>query len=177
MSLVNLASRLPDGLKSAIKDRLYPPLLGEGETAPEWHLQAHNGRWFRQGGHWTVMAFIGADLTHVGSRDWLVEVEAQTEKFLELGCHPVAVSPADAGALEGVANELNLTFPLLSDPGCVTANQFLASVQLPSGPIAIPSLYLVNPERKIRLSNRGMPSIAAVVRSIQALQQATRQGM
>jgi hypothetical protein len=41
----------------------------------------------------------------------------------------------------------------------------------------IPSLYLVNPERKLRLSNRGMPSIAAVVRSIQALQQATRQGM
>jgi len=39
------------------------------------------------------------------------------------------------------------------------------------------SVYLVNPERKIRLANRGAPSVEAIVRSIQALQQATRDGM
>jgi hypothetical protein len=41
----------------------------------------------------------------------------------------------------------------------------------------IPTLYLVNPERKVRLANRGFPSVEAVVRSIEALQQATRAGV
>jgi peroxiredoxin len=177
MSLLNLASRLPDGLKSAIKDRIYPPLLGEGETAPEWHLQARTGKWFRQGGHWTVMAFTSADFSDAATRQWLSDIEEQGERFLELGCHAVSVSPAEPDALERLAQELSLSFPLLTDPGCTVAKQFHAAFQLPSGPLMIPSLYLVNPERKLRLSNRGMPSIAAVVRSIQALQQATRQGM
>jgi hypothetical protein len=36
------------------------------------------------------------------------------------------------------------------------------------------TVYLVNPERKIRLANRGAPAVAAIVRSVEALQQATR---
>ena len=39
------------------------------------------------------------------------------------------------------------------------------------------TVYLVNPERKIRLGNRGAPSVAAIVRSVEALQQASRTGM
>ena len=177
MSLLNLASRLPEGLKSAIKDRIYPPLLGEGETAPEWHLQAHSGQWFRQGGHWTVMAFTGGDFADGAARQWLGDIEAQLARFQELGCHAVSISPASPDALERLAEEISLSFPLLTDADCTVAKQFHAAIQIPSGTLMIPSLYLVNPERKIRLSNRGMPSIAAVVRSIQALQQATRQGM
>jgi alkyl hydroperoxide reductase subunit AhpC len=39
------------------------------------------------------------------------------------------------------------------------------------------TVYLVNPERKIRLANRGAPSVSAIVRSVEALQQAARGGM
>jgi alkyl hydroperoxide reductase subunit AhpC len=41
----------------------------------------------------------------------------------------------------------------------------------------IRTVYLVNPDKKIRLANRGAPSVEAIVRSIEALQQATRDGM
>jgi hypothetical protein len=37
-------------------------------------------------------------------------------------------------------------------------------------------LYLVNPDRKVRLSNRGRPSVEAVLRSAEALQRATKTG-
>ena len=123
------------------------------------------------------MAFTGADFTDAGTRQWLGDIEAHVARFQELGCHAVSISRASPDALARLAEELTLSFPLLTDSDCTVATQFHAAIQIPSGPLTIPSMYLVNPERKIRLSNRGMPSVAAVLRSIQALQQATRQGM
>jgi alkyl hydroperoxide reductase subunit AhpC len=48
---------------------------------------------------------------------------------------------------------------------------------MPYGIKVIRSVYLVNPERKIRLANRGAPSVEAIIRTIQALQQVTKAGM
>jgi hypothetical protein len=57
------------------------------------------------------------------------------------------------------------------------ARQFRACIQLPLRPMYVRTVYLVNPERKIRLANRGAPSVSAIVRSVEALQQAARGGM
>jgi len=41
--------------------------------------------------------------------------------------------------------------------------------------VILRSVYLVNPDGKIRLANRGAPPATALVRSIQALQQTVGQ--
>ena len=61
--------------------------------------------------------------------------------------------------------------------GGSVARQFRACLQIPTMPMYLRTVYLVNPERKIRLGNRGTPSVAAIVRSVEALQQASRTGM
>jgi hypothetical protein len=38
-------------------------------------------------------------------------------------------------------------------------------------------VYLINPDRVVRLANRGAPSVEAIIRSVEALQQATKAGM
>ena len=35
-------------IKRTIQERVYPRLLPEGETAPEWHLQSWDDSWHRQ---------------------------------------------------------------------------------------------------------------------------------
>ena len=47
MSLMERARSLPEPLRRALRGQLYPQLLAEGCTAPQWHLQASDGRWVR----------------------------------------------------------------------------------------------------------------------------------
>ncbi|HJN76720.1 MAG TPA: peroxiredoxin family protein [Myxococcota bacterium] len=172
-----LRGALPTPVKEALKRRIYPPLLAEGETVPEWHLQSWDGSWHRHNNRkWTVMVFYPMDDTP-GCTAQLRDYRELHGRLGELGARVYGVNPAEADSHEAFARKLDLEFPLLTDRGGVVARQFKAALHLPFSTLVLRTVYLVNPERKIRLANRGAPPAAAIVRSIEALQQATRAGM
>lgn len=177
MSLRKSLASLPAPVKRAIQERVYPKLLPEGETAPEWHLQSYDDSWHRHGRHWSVLVFYVED----GGADdaaQLQEFEKHLADFTRLNVKVFGISSAEAPSHRAFAESIGVTFPLLTDRGGSVARQFKASLQIPvAGPMNIRTVYLVNPERKIRLGNRGNPSVAAIVRSIEALQQASKTGM
>lgn len=176
MSLRDLAHKLPAPLQDALRERLYPTTLPEGETVPEWHLQAWDGAWYRHNNRkWTLMVFF-PDGQDAAAEAHLRDVQAHLAELRALGVEVYAVNPAEAAEAKALSERLGLGFPLLTDRGGVVARQFKAAVQLPLSSLLLRTVYLVNPDRKIRLANRGTPSTAAIVRSVQALQQATRGG-
>lgn len=176
MSLRATLRKLPRPVADALRERLYPGLLAEGETAPEWHLQGWDDAWHRQGKHWSLLVFY-VDSADAADRAYLRELEAKTAAFAELGTKVFAVHPAEAPEHRDLAGAESLTFPILSDRGGSVARQFRALVQLPFGAWPTNAVILVNPARKIRLANRGRPSLEAILRSVVALQQVARSGM
>jgi len=176
-SLRKSLAGLPAPVKRQIQERVYPKLLPEGETAPEWHLQSYDDSWHRHGRHWSVLVFYVED---GGAEDaaQLKQFQEHLADLTRLNVKVFGISSAEAESHKEFANEIGVTFPLLTDRGGSVARQFKACMQFPiAGPMNIRTVYLVNPERKIRLGNRGNPSVAAIVRSIEALQQATKTGM
>lgn len=168
---------LPTPLKDAIKRKVYPQLLAEGELVPEWILQGHDDRWYRHNNRkWTVMVFYPGDDTP-GCTAQLQDFQEHYARLRELGAEVYAVNPAEASSHVAFAEKYGFQFPVLTDRGGVVARQFRAALQTPFKTVILRTVYLVNPERKIRLANRGAPPAAAIIRSIEALQQATRAGM
>lgn len=167
---------LPEPIKRALQERLYPKLLPEGETAPEWHLQAADGTWHRQGRHWSVMVFYPED---TGEEDLaqLREFQKYIKDFERLGVKVFGINQAEAESHNQVAEANGITFPLLVDRGGSVARQFKSCIQIPTAPMYLRTVYLVNPERRVRLGNRGNPSVEAILRSIEALQTASKTGM
>ncbi len=177
VSLHGLVSKLPSPLKDAVKDQVYPALLAEGETAPEWHLQSWDDSWHRhRRNEWSVLVFYPADDTP-GCGEQLATFQQHYARLKELGCEVYGINPAESPSHEAFAKKLGLEFPLLTDRGGAVARRFRSTLPVPGKPRLIRSVYLINPERKIRLANHGAPSVEAIVRSIEALQQATRGGM
>ncbi|MSP56112.1 MAG: redoxin domain-containing protein [Myxococcales bacterium] len=168
---------MPAPLKRSIQERVYPKLLPEGETAPEWHLQSFDDSWHRHGRHWSILVFYVQD----GGADdatQLKEFQEHLADFSRLNVKVFGISSEESASHKQFAEENGILFPLLTDRGGSVARQFHACMVIPiAGPMQIRTVYLVNPERKIRLGNRGKPSVAAIVRSITALQQATKTGM
>lgn len=177
MGIGHHLSKLPSPLKEFIKERIYPAPLMEGAQAPEWHLQAQDRSWHRQGRFWVVMHFLPACTAQPVVQQALRELQAHQAELKALKARVYAVMPAEEADLQQVVADFNLDYPLLTDRGASVARLFKAALQVPLKPLVIPTVYLVNPQGKIRLANRGAPSIAAVVRSIQALQESTRNGM
>ncbi len=175
-SLGSLASKLPTPVKQAIKDRMYPDLLPEGETAPEFQLQGWDGKWHRMKKEWSILVFYPGDDTP-GCTKQLQEFQEHYAELQDLGCEVYGVNPAEAASHQAFAEKYGFQFPLLTDRGSSVARRFKASIPIGLKPKMIRTVYLVNPERKIRLANRGAPSVEAIVRSIKALQQATKEGM
>jgi peroxiredoxin len=176
MSIRSALRKLPTPVKDGIKDRVYPQLLPEGETAPEWHLQSWDDSWHRLGRHWSLMFFF-SDPSGEADREQLRSLQAHLPDFDRLKTKVFAIHVAEGPEHKALAEELGLSFPILTDRGGPVARLFRSCVQLPVRPVYLSALYLINPERKVRLSNRGQPSVEAVVRSIEALQRATRAGM
>ena len=171
-----LFHQLPEAVQEAVRERVYPRLLPEGETAPEWHLQSWDNSWHRQGKHWSVMVFY----PHDGGEEDTVQLQAFQERleiFDRLKVKVFGINIAEAESHEEFAKSAGLTFPLLTDRGGSVARQFRACLQLPMKPVFLRTVYLVNPERKIRLGNRGNPSVDAIARSVEALTQASKTGM
>jgi peroxiredoxin Q/BCP len=176
MSLGSFLAKIPTPVKQAIKDKVYPELLPEGETAPEWQLQHFDDTWCRLKKRWSIMVFYPGDDTP-GCTAQLKEFQAHHARLTELGCDVYAVNPAEASSHQAYAEAQGFEFKMLTDRGASVARRFKASISTPMGPKIIRTVYLINPERKIRLANRGAPSVEAIVRSIEALQQATKGGM
>ncbi len=176
MGLRDLVKKVPIPLKQAVKDRLYPDLLPEGELAPEWHLQNWDGSWHRmRGDKWSILVFYPGDDTP-GCTTQLQDFDAHYEELQALGTEVYGVNPAEADSHKAFAEKLGLRFPLLTDRGAGVCRQFSATLPIPYGIKTIRTVYLVNPERKIRMANRGAPPVEAIIRSIQALK-ATKGGM
>jgi peroxiredoxin Q/BCP len=177
MNLRDLINKVPIPLKQAVKDAVYPDMIPEGELAPEWHLQDQHGKWHRmKGDGWALLVFYPGDDTP-GCTLQLQEFQGHLEKLNALGVSVYGVNPAEEGSHDAFAQKCNIGFPLLVDRGGSVCRQFRASLPMPYGIKVIRSVYLVNPERKIRLANRGAPSVEAIIRTIQALQQVTKAGM
>lgn len=168
--------RLPESLQQAARDQVFPRLLPEGETAPEWHLQSWDNSWHRQGKHWSIMVFYVQDGGRL-DREQLLAFQQRLEAFDRLKVKVFGFNIAEAESHEAFAKEAGITFPLLTDRGGSVARQFRACLQLPLRPVFLRTVYLVNPERKVRLGNRGNPSVDAILRSVEALQQASKTGM
>lgn len=175
-SLRKSLAKLPAPVKLGIQERVYPKLLPEGETAPEWHLQSWDASWHRQGKHWSVLVFYPED-GGVDDRAQLLSFQEHLADFQRLNVKVFGINHAEAPSHEAFAKDAGISFPLLTDRGGSVARQFRACLQLPLKPLYLRTVYLVNPERKIRLGNRGAPSVAAIVRSVEALQQASKTGM
>lgn len=175
-SLGSIAHKLPTPVKQAIKDRLYPDLLPEGEVAPEWQLQSWDGQWHRMRKGWSILVFYPADDTP-GCTAQLQDFQEHYAQLQELGCEVYAINPAEGPSHQAFSEKYGFTFPILTDRGGSVARRFKASMPMGFKGKVIRTVYLINPERKIRLANRGAPSVEAIVRSIQALQQATKGGM
>jgi peroxiredoxin len=176
MSLRQTLSKLPDPVKTTIQERAYPKLLAEGETAPEWHLQASDDSWHRQGKSWSVMFFF-VDGEQDPDRSELLSFQKNLPEFTRLGAKVFAITNKETWTNADLVKDLGLGFPVLTDRGGPVARLFKACLQLPLRPMYLRAVYLVNPERKIRLANRGTPSVEAIVRSVEALQKATKAGM
>jgi peroxiredoxin Q/BCP len=168
--------RLPASVQDAIRERLSPKMLAEGEVAPEWHLQSWDSSWHRQGKHWSALVFYVEDGGEA-DRAHLLEFQARLDRFAALGVKVFGINVAEEASHRAFAEAAGITFPLLTDRGGSVARQFRACIQLPLRPVFLRTVYLVNPERKIRLGNRGAPSVEAIVRSVEALQQAARAKM
>lgn len=177
MPVGRMLRNLPEPVKEAIKARVWPRPLAEGEAVPEWHLQAQDRTWHRQGAHWSVMHFLPScqDDPRIGTA--LEDLEQHRQALDGLGVRAFAVMMEEEDSTRAIAQHHGLGLPLLTDRGASVSRLFRAAIQLPLRPIVIPTLYLVNPSRKVRLANRGYPSVEAILRSVQALQQATRAGM
>jgi peroxiredoxin Q/BCP len=176
MGLRDLLNKVPTPLKQAVKERLYPELLPEGELAPEWHLQSYDDTWHRmRGDRWSLLVFYPGDDTP-GCTLQLQELAAHYPTLQELGTQVYGVNPAEAESHRAFAEKLSLPFPLLIDRGAGVCRQFSATLPIPYGIKTIRTVYLVNPDRKIRMANRGAPPVEAIIRSIQALK-ATKAGM
>lgn len=175
-ALHKLLGAVPAPLKQAVKDQLYPEILPEGETAPEWHLQSYDDSWHRMNQlQWSVLVFYPGDDTPGCTRQ-LQDFQAHHARLKALGCEVYGINPAEQQSHRAFAEKFGFTFPILTDRGGAVARRFHATVPIPFLLKIIRTVYLINPDRKIRLANRGAPSVAAIVRSIEALKAATKDG-
>jgi peroxiredoxin Q/BCP len=175
-SIGGFIRRMPEPVKQAIKSQVYPELIAEGETAPEFQLQHYDDSWHRLKKHWSILVFYPGDDTP-GCTAQLEDFQAHYAQLQALGCEVYAINPAEAASHRAFSEKYGFTFPMLTDRGGSVTRRYKATVSLPLRTWVLRTVYLINPERKIRLANRGNPSVEAIIRSIQALQQATKGGM
>jgi peroxiredoxin Q/BCP len=171
-----LSSKLPPSILQIVKGHVYPESIPEGEAAPQFHLEDQHGTTHVLEQEWTLIAFYPGDDTP-GCSEQLADVEAHREEFAKYGCKVIGINSADASSHAAFAKRLGLGFPLLVDTGNAVGKQYRAVTEVAGVTIPIRTIFLINPAHKIRLANRGSPSLKAILRSIHALQTASRTGM
>jgi thioredoxin-dependent peroxiredoxin len=163
-------------LHDRLKSRLYPEILHEGEVAPDWSLPGHDGAQHSSLKAWTVLIFYPRDDTPTCASQ-LQSFNHLVDEFTAEGCRLFGLNPGSTTHGE-FAKNLGLQFPLLIDVNGDVARQYRCRLELPLiGERTIRTVYLINPEKTIRLANRGNPNPAIVLRSIIALKQTTSRAM
>ena len=176
MGLRDLVNKVPAPLKQAVKDVVYPEMLREGALTPEWSLQDQDGKWHPTNpGRWAILVFYPSDDTP-GCTLQLQAFQRYAERLNELDVSLYGVNHADANSHAAFANKCDIGFPLLVDRGGSVSQQFRCSLPLPYGVRIIRSVYLVDPEGKVRFANRGAPSPETIIRRIEVLQEVTKTG-
>jgi len=158
--------------RNRLRRELYPEILHEGEVAPDWSLQGHDGEQYASTPSWTVLVFYPRDNTPTCTSQ-LSAFNDLYDEFASQDCRIFGVNHGtDSHA--AFAASLGLRFPLLSDTEYRVARQYQSWMRLPIvGDRVIRTVYLINPMKTIRLANRGNPSPAIVLRSVIALKQST----
>ena len=167
MGLRDLVNKVPTPLIQAVKDKVYPDMLTEGQLAPEWNLQGHDGTWYSmQPDRWTILVFYPSDDTP-GCTLQLQDFQRHAERFDELGVSIFGVNHADANSHAAFAMKCDIGFPLLVDHGGSICQQFRCSLPLPYGVRVIRSVYLINPEGTVCSASRGAPPAEDFIRNIE----------
>ena len=94
-SIGGVIRKLPAPVKQVIKDQVYPQLLPEGETAPEFQLQNHDDSWHRLKKRWSILVFYPGDDTP-GCTKQLQSFQEHYAQLQALGCEVYAINPAEA---------------------------------------------------------------------------------
>ena len=163
MDLRSVLNRIPSPVKQAVKDVLYPELLEVGSPAPRWSLRAHDGT-----SHtlpdtgWSILVFYPADDTP-GCTMQLADFQRHSETLKELGVSVFGVNPATADDHAAFANKCGLQFPLLVDAEASIAAAYRSALQLPIGTRVIRTVYLVDAGGRVRMAERGTPSVEALL--------------
>lgn len=163
MDLRSVLNRVPGPVKRAVKNALYPDLLEVGSAAPNWTLRAHDGTEHTLPEHgWAVLVFYPADDTP-GCTMQLAEFQRNAEALNALGVRVFGVNPASATDHTAFANKCGLSFPLLVDDGARVAALHGCALQLPIGTRVIRTVYLVDGHGRVRMAERGFPSLDTVL--------------
>jgi len=168
---MSLRGRLGDLLAR----RATPAVLPEGATAPPLTLESDARAMCTPEG-WFVLIFYPGDRT-AGCTRQLRDAEFHRAAFESEGCAIFGINPSNPTSHADFARAIGLAFPLLADPGGVVARRYHAWAEpIVVAPRVIRTVYLVNPDRIVRFAQRGAPPMAAVLRTLQALKQASRKG-
>ena len=144
-----LRGALPTPVKEALKRRIYPPLLAEGETVPEWHLQSWDGSWHRHNNRkWTVMVFYPMDDTP-GCTKEACAFRDNIFAFEKLNAIVLGVSLDNVESHAEFAEKYSLPFSILADSEKQAASAY--GVVMKIGPMELASRqsFLIDPEGNI----------------------------
>ena len=165
MDLRSVLNRIPGPVKQVVKHVLYPELLAVGSPAPRWSLRGNDGTEHTLPNEgWAVLIFYPADDTP-GCTMQLAEFQRHAHELGEMGVSIFGVNPAAAIEHAAFATKCGLAFPLLVDEGATVAAAHGCALQLPIGTRVIRSVYLVDAGGRVRMAERGTPSVS-VVRAI-----------
>ena len=152
--------RVPAPLKSAVKARLHPPLLPVGALSPAWRARDHQGQLHAAGGAWQALAFYPGDDTP-GCTAQLQDLQAHLGDLEAAGVQVFGVNPADASSHLRFAKSYGFTFPLLVDEGHALSRPFGARMRGLGRTIR--TVYLLDPDGRVVLSQRGAPPATALI--------------
>lgn len=142
----------------------------EGDAAPVWTTVDAHGHVRHLDDRWQILLFPGPR----GHREGLFdELRRLAPRFDALGVVAWCWAPPRAA----VPVDLPSCCVPVEDPGAHIARAYGARVVWPIlGERPLAALALVNPSRKIRVRHLGVPAIEPVLRTVEALTQATRAG-
>ncbi len=165
--LQHLVRRLPRATRHRVV-----PLVREGAHPEPWSLPSPAGGIIRPGAHWTTLVFI-ASVHDPACQAQLRAAEAVRARLRERGCRLYAVAPGDPIEVHAMGQRLGLGFAVCADPGARAATCLGAVTRLPGlAPRVADATVLLDPRGCVRMANRGLPNLDAVVRSLLALLEA-----
>lgn len=145
--------------------RLAPPFpLHVGSVAPHFTLRAHDGQQISthdlEGNSSFVLIFYPGDDTP-GCTEQLKQFNARLDDFARAGIRVFGINPANADSHRAFAEKLGLRIPLLVDEGRRVAVEYWAARK--HLPFVFRTVYLIDRQRVVRFSERGMPDVGRVL--------------